>query len=137
MTIVSKTVSMSDRQLITNVTKEMLSDIKNLDFYVSKKLVYPINNKIITIKECSYSTHYEVHIDYVFFERLMKLTKITNIDTYKEIERLVEICEQNKRNWMDVVWKMICQKKYSQSIDKEILKKLLELGTPNGKKYSI
>ena len=135
MAIVGKTVSVSDQRLMTNVTREMISDIKNLDFYVSKKLVYPVNNKIITIKECNYSNYYIVHINYVFFERLMKLTKITNIDTYKEIERLVEICEQNKRNWMGIAEDEAVEE-LTQGINKNILKRLFELGTHNAK-YNI
>ena len=135
MTITSRTVNMSDKQLMTNVTSEMVADLKNIDFYVKKDLVKPINNKIITIKECSYSNHYIVHINYIFFERLMKLTKIRNIDTYKEIENIVEICEKNKRGWFGVAEDDAVEE-MSQQINKDILKRLFELGTQNAK-YNI
>jgi hypothetical protein len=115
-----------------NVNSELISDLKNLDFYVKKNLVKPIDNKIITIKESCYSNHYVVHINYVFFERLMKLTKITNIDTYKEVQNLVEICEKNRRNWMDVAEDDMVEE-LTQNINKNILKNLYELGTKNAK----
>lgn len=132
MAIVSKTVEMSDRQLRTKVTKEMISDIKNMDFYVSKKLVYPINNKIITIKECSYKNHYKVTINYVYLERLMKLNKLMDKNNYKEIENLVSICEENKRGWWGVTEDDMVEE-ITQDINKGILSDLIKLGIQNGK----
>ena len=118
----------------TDVTIEMISDLKNVDFYVKKELVKPINNKIITIKKCSYKKHYKVDINYVYLDRLMKLNKIMNKDTYKEITDLVELCEKNQRGWWGVTEDEMVDE-LSESINKQILNDLRKIGEKieNGK----
>ena len=119
-------------QVKTNVTPEMVSDLKNIDFYVKKELVKPINNKIITIKECSYKKHYKVDINYVYLDRLMKLNKIMNKDTYKEIVDLVELCEKNQKGWWGITEDEMVDE-MAEQINADILKNLMLLGTQNGK----
>lgn len=119
-------------ELKTNVTPEMISDLRNVDFYVKKELVKPINNKLITIKNCSYGNHYKVDINYVYFNRLVKLNKLMNKDNYKELLDLVELCEKNKKGWWDVAQDDAVDD-LAKNINDDILKRLFLLGIKNGK----
>ena len=119
-------------KLNTNVTLEMISDLKNIDCYVKKELVKPINNQIITIKECCYKKHYKVDINYVYFDRLMKLNKIMNKDIYKEILDLVEMCEKNQKNWWGVAEDEMVDE-LTEQINADILKNLMLTERNNGK----
>ena len=123
---------MLEQQLKTNWTIEMVSDLKNIDFYVKKELVKPISNKIITIKECSYKKHYKVDINYVYFVRLMKLNRIMNKDTYKETLDLVELCQKNWRGWWGVTEDEMVDE-LTQFVDRQILYDLKKLGEKNAK----
>lgn len=129
----SKKVTTDTRQMSTNVTPEMLSDVKNIDFYVKKTLVKPINNKIITIKEYS-NNYYKVDINYVFFDRLIKLNKIINKDTYKEIISIIEICNDNRSSWWEVMQNEQVEE-IAKEINKDIIKKLILMG--NETKHNI
>ena len=129
----SKKVTTDTRQMSTNVTPEMLSDVKNIDFYVKKTLVKPINNKIITIKEYS-NNYYKVDINYVFFDRLIKLNKIINKDTYKEIISIIEICNDNRSSWSEVMQNEQVEE-MTKEINKDIIKKLILMG--NETKHNI
>lgn len=128
----NQNIVVGTQTLKTNVTLGMVSDIKNCDFYVKKELVKPINNKIITIKECDRKNHYEVHINYVFFDRIIKITKITNTTLYDEIIKTIEICEANKKNWWGVAEDEMVEE-LSDQINKDILKNLMLMGTSNFK----
>ncbi len=120
----------------TDVTPEMVSDLRNVDFYVNRDLVKPINNKLITIKKCSYTNHYKVDINYVYYNRLVKLNKLMNKENYKELMELVEICEKNKKGWWDVAQDDMVDD-LAKNINRDILEKLRVLGQKNYGKSDI
>lgn len=125
----SQNIMVGTHTVKANITPEMVSELRNTDFYVKKDLVKPVDNKIITIKECPHKNHYEVHVNYVYFDRLMKLNKIMNRDTYKETLDLVELCEQNRKNWFGVAEDDMVEE-IAQDINKQILRDLM-----TGKKW--
>jgi hypothetical protein len=109
----------------SNITPEMVSDIRNTNFYVKKDLVRPMDNKILRIRECPHKNHYEVHINYVLFDRLIKIIKITDTKLYEDIIKTVEICVMNSKNWWSVAEDEMVEE-LTQSIDRQILKDLME-----------
>lgn len=119
----------------TDVTKEMVSDLKNIDFYVKKSVgVKPINNNVITIKEYdSNPNFFKVDINYVFLDRLLKLYKITKKNDLDHIIKIIEICENNKSTWFETVEDGAVTE-LSNSINKDIINRLVEMGMNNHNK---
>ncbi len=130
---------MKESKLNVEYTKQMVSDLKNFDFYVKKSVgVKPINNNVIVIKDFKGNpNYYKVDINYVFLDRLLKLYKITKKDGLEHIIEIIEICEKNKSTWFETV-EDGAGAELAKSIDKDIINNLVQMGMKNhykNKKY--
>lgn len=86
-----------------NITRQMISDITNLDFYVKKSFfVNPINCDIIKMKSYN-DNYYKIDINYTLHERYMKIYKINKSEKLKNILDIISICKKNKTNWSEVI----------------------------------
>ena len=65
--------------------KKMVSNIKNFNFYIKDDIgISPIKNNIISIFKSSYNGFYKVEVDYILYERFMKIYQITKNDKLKK-----------------------------------------------------
>lgn len=110
-------------------TQEMINDLRNFDFYVKKSdNIYPIDNDFIKIESYSNSNkYYQVYVNYILYERLLKISKFTNNEKYNKIIELVKYCESNKVNDFISVLESELVDELSNSINKNIISNIIKM----------
>lgn len=98
--------------------------------YIKKDIHCEIDTDLITIKKFDeeYNT---VVINYLLYNRYLKLFKITKNEKLKKLLDIVQLCEINKKEPRDIM-SSILTKELTKNINNEILKNLIKF-EKNGK----
>ena len=103
--------------------------------YIKKDIHCEIDTDLITIKKFDeeYNT---VVINYLLYNRYLKLFKITKNEKLKKLLDIVQLCEINKKELQDIM-SSILTKELTKNINNEILKNLIKFQKKMGNSKSL
>jgi cobalamin-dependent methionine synthase I len=100
---------------------------KYTGFYIKKENIKLRDDDLITIKESIHEGFYCVYINLELLERYIKLYKITKSKKLEHLFQYIDYLKLIKKYTMQDIFENILSEELAKSIDKEIIKNLINL----------